>query len=186
MALPRAQTFHDSRPMQHPEAPAAQRVFLKGRYAIRNDGVVMDNNPIINNKPNFTFVDELPQYHLDSIREAVERDRITAEAKVRYQVEEAERTRIQQERIREAIAKHTTATAALAAAPEVDTKSARHIIATAPDAKSLVAFVESAYGKKLDGRKSLNTLRHEADAYRQAAEASTAPASAVPDDSDQD
>lgn len=168
MALPR---YAGAREIEHPDAPKPEPVFLKGRYAIRRDGAVILNNPVINQRTDMQFVDELPQYHLDEIQAAKARDEAELRARTEYTAQQEDRILIQEAKTRAAIEASRQKLLETKPSPESAEKSAKFLIANADSVEVLAEFVEAAYGKKLDRRKSINTLRHEADLLRQSAEA---------------
>lgn len=152
------------RAMQHPNAPAPEPVFMKGRYAIRKDGAVFTNTPTLNSRKDFEFSDELPDWHIDSIKQARIREEAQKVAHEEYLARTEERIALREQKTKELFKKAQEKVVSQASDPESQANAAKFVIANAKTVAELAEFVQTTYDVKLDRRKSLNTLQHEAAA----------------------
>lgn len=155
-AMPRA--------IEHPDAPKPQQVYLKGKWAIRPDGVVLLNNPQINQHTDFTFTDVLPDWHVEKIKEARHRDEVALQVRLEYQARQEDRITIADAATRERIEKSRQEAMEKRATAQQNREAEAAIIGNAQTFEELDTFSQSVFNRKLDKRKSLDTLRHELDA----------------------
>ena len=149
------------RPMRHPNEPKPEPVFMKGKYAIRKDGAVLTNTPTINSRTDFEFTDELPDWHIESIKKARFREEAAKVAQEEYKARTEERIAIREQKTRETFDAAIKTATEQASDPDKQLNAAKFVIANAKTAAELADFMQEKYDVKLDRRKSLSTLQHE-------------------------
>lgn len=138
--------------------PKDEPVHLRGRYAIRSDGAVFANNPVINKMPGFAYSDKLPQHVQRAAQEALSRQ-TAAEA---GQKENALRRVLSDDLVRAEVERQVAERLAHLSVPQTTAEEewdiSKFVIDTA-DKPALLRFAKERFGQALDGRKSEDSLR---------------------------
>jgi hypothetical protein len=155
-------------PIEHPGKPPEEVVHLKGKYAIRKDGYVCANNKHINGSTDFHFTDEIPESLRKTALEAVKRQErdVVATAAVAKKSDEFDRA------VQAAVEKklRDMGVNLLASKPsEAEAKEQTMFVIGNAEAPELIKWVFDTYGEKLDGRRSIDVLRVQAERIRDAA-----------------